>query len=212
MKKFIGYYDYTVLLTHLALLSSVFGIYYSIIGHHRIAMFCLMFSGLCDIFDGKVARTKKDRTKRQQRFGIQLDSLSDIVCFGVLPTVLGYAVGMRSKLFLIVFILYLMASLTRLAFFNVIEEERQDKQEGSRHVYIGVPVTVAGILFPVLYVAGFFFEKAFPYVYAAFMLIMAFLYVFKLKITRPPMKYMIGPCIIGVATLVLMIVGVHYGA
>lgn len=209
--RFIGYYNYTVLLTHLAMISSVFGIYFSINENPRVAMFCLMFSGLCDMFDGKIARTKKNRTKREQRFGIQLDSLSDIVCFGVLPTVLGYSLGMKSKLYLIVFIIYLMTSLTRLAYFNVIEEERQDGSVKSRKIYVGIPVTVAGIMFPFLYVIGHFFESSFAVVYGAVMLGMAFLYILKFNITRPPMKFMIGPVIIGIAVLVLMIAGVHYG-
>ena len=54
-----------------------------------------MFSGFCDMFDGIVARTKKDRTDEEKRFGIQLDSLSDIVCFGVLPFVIGVCSGAR---------------------------------------------------------------------------------------------------------------------
>jgi hypothetical protein len=43
------------------------------------------------MFDGKVARTKKDRTEQEKSFGIQIDSLSDLVSFGVLPAVIGFA-------------------------------------------------------------------------------------------------------------------------
>ena len=81
----IGVYDYTVLLTYLGFSSGVYGIIEALQGHIFPAIFCLMFAGLCDMFDGKVARTKKQRTIEERHFGIQLDSLSDVVCFGILP-------------------------------------------------------------------------------------------------------------------------------
>ena len=87
----IGFYDYTVILTYLGFASGMVGIYLSILGHPFGAIICLMFSGLCDMFDGKVARTKQRRTLEERQFGIQLDSLSDLVCFGVLPSLIGYS-------------------------------------------------------------------------------------------------------------------------
>ena len=89
----IGVYDYTVILTYLSLLSGASGIIVCLkgIGHPYLCMFFLLFSGLCDTFDGKVARSKKNRTEREKRFGIQIDSLSDLVAFGVLPACIGIA-------------------------------------------------------------------------------------------------------------------------
>lgn len=81
----IGFYDYTVILTYLSLLSAVTGIGLAVARHPLLAILCLMFSGLCDMFDGRVARTKKNRTAEQKGFGIQIDSLCDIVAFGILP-------------------------------------------------------------------------------------------------------------------------------
>ena len=56
----IGFYDYTVVLTFLSVLTSIFGMTQAMDGHFRIAIVCLALSGLLDTFDGKVARTKKD--------------------------------------------------------------------------------------------------------------------------------------------------------
>ncbi|MBQ7520590.1 MAG: CDP-alcohol phosphatidyltransferase family protein, partial [Clostridia bacterium] len=58
----IGFYDYTVWLTYLSLISGVVGIFVAQAGpgHPYIAAIFLLFSGLCDAFDGIVARTKKD--------------------------------------------------------------------------------------------------------------------------------------------------------
>ena len=59
---FLGIYDYTVILTYISLGISVFGITRALEGDFKVAIFCLALSGLCDMFDGKIARTKKNRT------------------------------------------------------------------------------------------------------------------------------------------------------
>ena len=79
----IGFYNYSVILTYISLLSSVFGMTQAIHGRFKAAVFCLALSGLCDMFDGKIARSMKNRTEDEKSFGIQIDSLCDVVCFGV---------------------------------------------------------------------------------------------------------------------------------
>ena len=86
MIRLIGFYDYTVVLTYLSLISSVFGITQAIHGNYKWAILCLALSGFCDAFDGRVARTKKDRDEDEKSFGVQLDSLCDVICFGVFFT------------------------------------------------------------------------------------------------------------------------------
>ena len=97
----IGIFDYTVILTYLSLASATLGSIIALTGngHPYIGAFFLLFCGLCDAFDGKVARTKKDRTDHGRKFGIQIDSLSDVVAFGVLPACIGYAALNTSPLF-----------------------------------------------------------------------------------------------------------------
>ena len=53
----LGFYDYTVVLTYVSLGISIFGITRALQGDFKIAIFCLALSGLCDMFDGKIART-----------------------------------------------------------------------------------------------------------------------------------------------------------
>ena len=72
----LGVYDYTVVLTYISLMISIGGMMFSFNGHLHLAVLCLALSGLCDMFDGKIARTKKNRTEVEKRFGIQIDSLS----------------------------------------------------------------------------------------------------------------------------------------
>ena len=65
----IGFYDYTVVLTYISFISAVAGIFCASSMQLRWSIFFLAFSGLCDMFDGKVARTKKNRTEDEKSFG-----------------------------------------------------------------------------------------------------------------------------------------------
>ena len=87
----IGYYNYTVWLTYLGMISGVSGLWMAATDKPLFAVLCLLFSGFCDLFDGKVARTKKNRSDEERRYGIEIDSLSDLICFGVLPAAIGMA-------------------------------------------------------------------------------------------------------------------------
>lgn len=144
----IGFYSYTVVLTYLGLASAALGMMLTMQGHAKYALFCLAFSGLCDMFDGKVARMKKDRTEDEKRFGIQIDSLCDVVCFGVFPMVLCYSIGMKGPAGIAILVFYLMAGVIRLAFFNVMEEKRQDETDEARKYYQGLPITSIAIILP----------------------------------------------------------------
>ena len=152
----IGFYNYTVILTYLGLLSSVTGIFLACgVGNlpasPKYAIVCLMISGLCDMFDGKVARTCKKRTEQEKQFGIQIDSLCDLVCFGILPSVIGYSVGMKNWLDIPVLIFFPLCAVIRLAYFNVTEELRQKKTSEVRKVYEGLPVTSVALILPLLF-------------------------------------------------------------
>lgn len=105
----LGVYDYTVVLTYVSLMVSIGGMMFAVNGHLHLGVMCLAISGLCDMFDGKIARTKKNRTEVEKRFGIQIDSLSDIVCFGVAPAVLCYCFGMRGVIGVAILMFYVLA-------------------------------------------------------------------------------------------------------
>ena len=152
----IGFYNYTVILTYISLLSSVFGMTQAIHGHFKTAIFCLALSGLCDMFDGKIARTKKDRTDDDKSFGIQIDSLCDVVCFGAFPALICYLLGVRGFLGLLIIAIYCVCSVIRLAFFNVLEGKRQQTEEGANHYYHGLPITSMSVVLPLIFLTQFF--------------------------------------------------------
>lgn len=144
----IGFYSYTVVLTYLGLASSAIGMILTFQGFAKYALFCLALSGLCDMFDGKVARMKKNRTEDEKRFGIQIDSLCDVVCFGAFPMILCYSIGMRGPAGISILVFYLIAGVIRLAFFNVMEEKRQEETDEARKYYQGLPITSIAIILP----------------------------------------------------------------
>ena len=144
----IGFYSYTVVLTYLGLAFSAIGMIFTLDGDAKYALFCLALSGLCDMFDGKVARMKKDRTEDEKRFGIQIDSLCDVVCFGAFPMILCYSIGMRGPAGISILVFYLIAGVIRLAFFNVMEEKRQEETDEARKYYQGLPITSIAIILP----------------------------------------------------------------
>ena len=68
----IGFYDYTVIATYGALFIALHGIYSSAAGNPAAGLLCLICCGVIDTFDGRIARSKKDRTADGRRFGISL--------------------------------------------------------------------------------------------------------------------------------------------
>ena len=143
----IGFYSYTVILTYLSLVFAMVGIHLSVIGVYQWSFICLMMCGICDTFDGMVARSKKNRTEEEKKFGIQIDSLCDLISFGVFPAILGYNLGLSSVGWLAIEILYVLAAVIRLAYFNVTEETRQQQTTEKRKYYQGLPVTSSSFIF-----------------------------------------------------------------
>lgn len=206
----IGYYNYTVILTYMSLVSSVLGMFFAmgIKGdiHPEYAIICLMISGLCDMFDGKVARTKKNRSENEKNFGIQIDSLCDAVCFGVLPSIIGYSVGMNSWCDVPVLVMFPLCAVIRLAYFNVVEEERQKQTSEVRKTYEGLPVTSVALIIPLLY--SFHRDigsKWFPTIYGFTLFIIAIAFITRFKIKKPAMKTMLTFIGIGFIELVWML-------
>ncbi len=204
----LGFYNYTVILTYLSLCSGVTGIWFCMTGHPGIATICLLFSGLCDAFDGRVARMRTQSTEQEKRFGIQLDSLCDLVCFGVLPCCIGYAVGMKSPLYIPIFCLFVLAALIRLAYFNVTEEERQQKTTEKRKNYSGLPVTSSSLIFPFFFLAHFIAPIKFyvEFIYLGALVLTGILFVVEsLKIRKPSFKGIMVMIFFGFVELIILL-------
>ena len=228
----IGYYNYTVILTYASLLSAGLGIVISLSGngHPYIGTIFLLICGLLDAFDGQVARTKKDRTQSERSFGIQIDSLTDLVAFGVLPACIGMSLinttpllksffDMRTEkpmymllcgLLLAVLVLYILAALIRLAYFNVLEEDRHRAEGGGKNkVYIGLPVTISSLIFPNVMLFRYIFPSASDWIsviYFVVAIIVGFLFLAKVKFPKAGVRGIIIMVTIGCLETTLLIV------
>ena len=228
----IGFYDWSMYLTYLSLMAAGFGIIVSLngSGHPYIGAFCLLFCGLCDAFDGKVASMKKDRTEMQRKYGIQIDSLSDLLAFGMLPASIGVAMlrvsptivepphvdlkdvpgTFLSLFFILILLLYVLAAMIRLAYFNVSEEERQKTESGRRKAYEGLPVTSAALIFPSILLLQYIIPKDITIVYFAVMILTGFAFLLKFRITKPGMRGILIMVAVGAVEGILLFITRYY--
>ena len=207
MIRFIGFYDYTVILTYLSLISSVFGITQAIHGDYKMAILCLGLSGVCDAFDGRVARSKKNRTEDEKNFGIQLDSLCDVICFGVFPALICYLMGVRGVLGLSIVFFYCTCAVIRLAFFNVLEAKRQKEEGGCNKTYRGLPVTSIAFILPMAFCLQFLVsEMAFLVLLHVLLLAVGFLFILDFPLPKPGLKeILILVAVMGVTVAIVML-------
>ena len=203
----LGVYNYTVILTYFGMLISFTGITCAIQGDLHGALVCLMLSGVCDMFDGKVASTKV-RTAQEKRFGIQIDSLSDLICFGAFPAVIVYTVSDGSNMSFYCSALYLLCALIRLAWFNVDEEARQDSAAGSREVYLGLPVTTAALVVPALLGLGRLWHCPLPILGPVALLAMGVAFLLPFRLKKPALPGKVGMILCGGAEFLLLCLAV----
>ena len=183
----IGVYNHSVIVTYLGVALAITGMVFSFNGYFEYAILCLALSGACDTFDGKIARAMKNRTEEQIIFGVQIDSLCDMICFGVTPAVIAYNMGLQRPWGVAVEIIFVLCGAIRLAYFNVLEELKKKNPEADPvKSYRGLPITTITIIFPVVYLFHpYVTREVFSLILAVFMLLTAFFYVFDIRIKKP---------------------------
>ena len=184
----IGIYNYTVIPTYLGMGAAFAGISWTIDGHSGMGVICLLVAGLCDMFDGAVASTR-ERSEEEKRFGIQIDSLSDLISFGVLPVIIACREVPHNKMVATTSGLYLLCALIRLAYFNVSEEDRQRNEEGLREYYYGLPVTTAAIIFPISWALARWTRVPMRNVWPVLLLLVAVLFIAPIRVKKPHIFY-----------------------
>ena len=195
MKKiFLGVYHPSVLLTYLGLSLSLYGIFFS--KSLAFSLILLILAGLCDTFDGMVANSFQ-RNDLEKAFGVQIDSLSDLISFGVFPVQIFLQYFAKFGVFsFLLSVLYLLSVVTRLAYFNASGGEKKD-------YFTGLAVTYASFFIPLygLFSIYFSIEKIFPgeILYA----LLAFFFVFNCKMKKPGLKVRIGLLLLAILFIFL---------
>lgn len=201
----LGFYNYTVLLTYLGMLISFAGIILTMQGSPYAALICLLLSGICDMFDGRVAATKV-RTRQEKCFGIQIDSLSDLICFGVLPALIVCQLAGANFFSCVLGGLYLLCALIRLAWFNVDEAERQSGSSNAREFYQGLPVTSSALIFPATLGLARLFNWPLPLFALSAMLLTALAFLLPFKLQKPRLPMQIAMLVCGLAEFLMLVV------
>ncbi len=145
---FIGVYNLANFVTLMGLASAVAAIFVAGYGEIKLAVCLFLLSGLCDMFDGRIARGKGGRTRKEKVFGIQIDTVCDMVSFGVTPVVIVYNCGYNQWYDVAIYILYAACAAIRLAYFNT--QALEETPDLNMKAFTGVPVPFSCMVLPPL--------------------------------------------------------------
>jgi len=126
---------------------------YMAFGDHRrlwLAIFLLPIALVCDVLDGYVARLNRTRPSL---LGADLDSLADVISFGVAPAVLGFTLGLRGGWDMLCLTYFVVCGVSRLARFNVTASALTDDETGKVAYFEGTPIPTSILIVGLLAVA-----------------------------------------------------------
>lgn len=142
------------------------------------------------MFDGKIAR-RIQRSDAAKEFGIQIDSLCDLICFGVYPAFIVITMSHKHWISMIAGGLFVLGGVIRLGYFNVMEHERQQITDENRKYYQGLPITSSALIFPFIFAVEGLVNRYRPripieipnmnLIYTIIMFLVAFLFVWVSK-------------------------------
>jgi CDP-diacylglycerol---serine O-phosphatidyltransferase len=149
-----GVFLLPVTITSLGLLSGFYSIVSSINGHFEVAAVMIAVAFVCDGLDGRVARASRTSSE----FGVEYDSLSDVVAFGVAPACLAYTWALKplGGIGIVIAGMFVVCGALRLARFNI----QTDTVDKSR--FVGLPIPGAAAMIAGTALAYSYFELASP--------------------------------------------------
>ncbi|TRB02533.1 MULTISPECIES: CDP-diacylglycerol--serine O-phosphatidyltransferase [Rhizobium/Agrobacterium group] len=170
------------LITVLAICAGLSGVRLAIEGRFELAVGMVLLAAFLDGIDGRIARMMKATSK----FGEQMDSLADIVNFGVAPALVVYAylLDQARSIGWIAALIYVIAAGLRLARFNVMIE-RPVKAPWQNEFFVGVPAPMGAMLVLLPVYLGFLGvepDKPFAYVAAAYTVLIGYLLISRLPV------------------------------
>ena len=177
----LGAYNAACLLTLSGAGAAIAAIVLASSGKIELALIGLMLAGLADLFDGVVAR-RLALNNYEKEYGVQLDTVVDVIAFVATPIVIALNSGQRSVFALCGLAIFALAGVIRLAHFNTLSV--QGAGQSSHHR--GLPVTYTALLFPLIFIARDFLTPSFfnALLAVSFPLI-GFLFVLDIPIKKP---------------------------
>ncbi len=152
----LGYWNKSVCITYLGAFSAVCGLLLAFKeGNVDYAFVGMIIAAVCDMFDGKIARHIQDRKEIEKDFGVQIDSLADIVCFITVPAITLYFFGLTEIYQIIILAFYVVCGIIRLAYYNVAMSDKNKAIEFYQGLPVPVSVFVFGLVWLLLKVCSF---------------------------------------------------------
>ena len=178
----VGKWNKSVILTYAGLILAVLGMFLAFTTDNiNLSVCCLMVAGICDLFDGMVARRCK-RTEEEKKFGIELDSIVDTMSFIALPVCIFMQLGLTRIRDVVIFMIFALAGVARLAFFNI---DTADSGKAIKY-YTGLPVTYTALIFPLLFLLKLPLEEnIFLWIVRGAIIVVSVLQVLKIKVIKP---------------------------
>ena len=167
MFKFLKAPDYFSIA---GLILALISIFQSFKGNLAMAALFIYLSTVADFFDGNVAR----KIMREGSFGRILDSLCDVVLYLMAMAIFGYFSGLQSPVAIIVFVLFVVAGIIRLARFTIMGTVN--------NCYVGLPVSYT-LIIPIVYFFFAHFKVNASYL-LLFYFVPAFLMISSIKVKK----------------------------
>ena len=172
-KCFLGYANIANCITMFGLLLSLSSGVFALGGNIKLSMTLFIAAGICDLFDGAIARKIK-RSDDEKKYGIQLDTTVDVVSFGVIPAVIVLSAVGSAWYTHTICAFYVLCAVTRLSYFGATADENTEVTH-----YRGLPVTYIALILPIVMIFGSAIAAV------ATLFVVGTLFILNIKIPKP---------------------------
>ncbi len=203
-KYIIGYYNLANLVTLVGLACALLACFMVSRGQYIFAMLSYGIAALCDAMDGRIARATTTMTKRERFYGVQLDSLCDIISFGAVPCFMAYMLGYNGVIDIVIFMLFVVCGVTRLANFNT--ESAVDTADMKPKFFTGMPIPFSQIIFPLLLIVHVLVGSPVYWLFRIVYLLIGLAFVLRFRMPKPSGKTQMLIGVYEVICLIILIV------
>ncbi len=201
---FIGFYSLANGITLFGLALSLTSCFLAAGGNFKFAVYLMFLACICDMCDGTIARNSKERSKPEQFYGIQLDSLCDIVSFGVTPCFVAYSFGFKGVLDIIIYLIFVICGVTRLAYFNTLSNF---KPQNGKKTFRGVPIPMSVFVVTFLFMLTTFIPASVcVWLFRLGYLSLAIAFVLKITVKKPDAKKALVLIAIEIIMLLVLVI------
>lgn len=203
---FIGFFSLANTVTLAGLISAVISCFLAANGNFKLAIYMLFLACLCDTFDGRIARATPNRTDKEKFYGVQLDSLCDVISFGVTPCFIAFSFGFDGIIDVLIYCLFIACGAIRLAYFNTLTYTYPNK---AGKVFRGVPIPISTFIITLLFLFTTFIPaNVSVWLFRILLLLLALGFVLNIRIKKPNAKTAVILIAVQIVLmLILMIAG-----